>query len=164
MTERVTIRVDADTKDAWEDAVESTNTYSDMTHLVKLAVSRELAGEHGDAGEASETVAVDGYDPEVTNAELRSDLRDMNQNINRLLDQVTDVKKNAETDVMRNASVYLQALPTSEDDAVPAEEVASRVGGVDSDTVESKLGNLMNRISRINVVVDDDGYRWYKEV
>lgn len=62
----VNVKVDEDKKDRWDRKVEESDEYSTMSHLIRLAVSRELSGMYDDTSAESDVdVDLDGVDGQL---------------------------------------------------------------------------------------------------
>jgi len=139
MVEKPTVafRVDADTKAAWSEAVEQSDEYASLSHLIKKAVNRELHG--GGATTGGETGA-----SSQQMGELIDTVENLRGQIDGLEGAVTDATRsmNAGGGVSEDTTTKVfTALPRGPERATTAEGIAEGLN-VDSDTVRVALEQL----------------------
>ncbi|GAB3666164.1 hypothetical protein [Halopiger thermotolerans] len=172
----VAFRVEADTKAEWSEAVEQSDEYASMSHLIKKAVNRELAGAYDrDTGGGSGV-----SDAKVS--EIVEHLEALEATVSGLDDDVSDA-----TDALHASSGVddelpidvFKALPEGEDNAVTVAELSDMTGRKEP-AVRFALTNIKRNTGAIRKVEpmrpegDNDGVeagqesgvieepRWYK--
>lgn len=166
MGERVTLRVDSDTKDEWSRAVEDGNEYDSLTHLIQLAVHRELNGMYdvGGGGGSDEGATVE-YDPDVSNQELHEEVRRLHRRLGGIEDDVVDVKNTVTTDAVPETRAFFDALPESESAAISAYQMAESMEFTDPDDASEVLERLADETARVKRTEAFDGeVLYYREV
>jgi hypothetical protein len=152
---QINIRVEQDTKQRWDSALESPQ-YDSLTHLIVLAVEKELQDEDiqasGGAGDQTENI-------------LREEIL---PNLNQVENAVRNVESRVESveqEVKRQGHEYelekaiLDVLPTRPEEDVHADEFAPTIEEVHA-TLESR-GIIVDKpdIRRtLNDLVDDTGF------
>lgn len=152
----VAFRVDADIKAEWSEAVETSDEYASLTHLIKKAVNRELAGE---------------YDPDTNETDASS------QQVGELVETVTalqgriDDLEGAVTDATRamnagggvseeTTTKVFTALPRGPERATTAEGIAEGTD-LDADTARLALESIADtaavRKHEIEQIEEGDG-------
>lgn len=166
MGERVTLRVDSDTKDEWTSAVEDGNEYDSLTHLIQLAVHRELNGMYdvGGGGGGSEDGTTVEYEPDVSNQELHGEVRRLHRRIGGIEDDVTDVKNTVTSDAVPDSRAFFDALPESQTAAVTPYQVADSMEFTDADDASDVLERLAEDTARVKTVAIDGQLHYYREV
>lgn len=125
--EQINIAVQPQIKAEWEDAIEETGRYESMTHLIRDAVENELirvgykegVKEDIPSGE-SQPVDVDMSGIEEEIAEMKEELRGVNQRIERI-SLATDAQQ--DTELMDLASELHDELPRIDDSVDISEKV-----------------------------------------
>jgi len=159
MSERVTIRTDR--KEQWQSAVEDNPKYESLTHLIELAVHRELHGMYSEEEGDSTSVT---YSPEVTNQELRRRMKDMEDELEDIGEDVTAIKKEEEATTVTSTRDVFGALPESPTDAVTPEQLADGMEFTTVEQVEEILSNLRRQTGRVNITTIDGEAHYFKQV
>jgi hypothetical protein len=132
---QINIRVDQERKDRWKEAATESPEYDGLTHLIRLAVEKELAGdESGDSGA-----------PQASAEAASSDMmREVKGNTERIEDGVTDVKarlRQLEERVGGQAEFSLRAAVRetlrAAEDGLTAGEIAARLNAKAVDVQEA---------------------------
>lgn len=147
---QINIRVDEDRKERWKEAAEEAPEYDGLTHLIRLAVEKELTED-----ESPDTTT----SPATVETASNDMLREVKGNTERIEDGITDVKarlSQIESRVGGQAEFSLRAairetlpVPESGPNAKPAEdgltekEIAARLNA-DRDDVTEALDALEN--------------------
>jgi len=132
---QINIRVDQERKDRWKDTAEESPEYDGLTHLIRLAVEKELAeDESGDSGAPQASV-------EAASSDM---MREVKGNTERIEDGVTDVKarlRQLEERVGGQAEFSLRAAVRetlrAADDGLTAGEIAARLNAKAVDVQEA---------------------------
>jgi len=167
MGERVTIRVDANTKEDWTTAVDESADYDTLTHLIQLAVQRELNGMYDPSG-GSDTTA-DGtsvaYNPDVPNQELYEEVRRLHRRLGGVADDITDVKDTVTHDAVPEKRAFFDALPESESQAITPYYIAEMMEFTDTERAKVVLEHLADNTGRVKTTTVGDGdLAYYREV
>lgn len=122
MSQRVTIRTEEETKSRWKEAVEDSREYESLTHLIELAVDREIGHVGGNSANSGSSVE---YSPNVSNTELFQKIEKLEQSIDDIgtdmsvaRRELTATQKDDLTDEI------LEILPKSESDAKRPSKIA----------------------------------------
>jgi hypothetical protein len=159
--DRLAIRIDADRKEDWRTIAERNDTeYSSITHLIELSVMRELEDNESNAG-GSDAVA---YDPEVTNAELYEELRNLKREVKGTAENVAAIKDEVTTSGVPELRQFFDALPKSEDYAVTPEQLADSMEHTDPEHTREILEELEKETGRVKTTTIMDEIHYYKEV
>ncbi|MGB9953568.1 hypothetical protein ACOZ4F_14370 [Haloarcula marismortui] len=132
---QINIRVDQERKDRWKEAATESAEYDGLTHLIRLAVEKELTeDESGDSGA-----------PQASAEAASSDMmREVKGNTERIEDGVTDVKarlRQLEERVGGQAEFSLRAAVRetlrAAEDGLTAREIAARLNAKAVDVQEA---------------------------
>lgn len=152
----VAFRVDADTKAEWSEAVEQSDEYASLSHLIKKAVNRELHG--GGATTGGET---DASSQQM--GELIDTVENLRGQIDGLEGAVTDATRsmNAGGGVSEDTTTKVfTALPRGPERATTAEGIAEGTD-LDADTARLALESIADTtaVKRIDTekVLDEGG-------
>lgn len=169
MGDRPTVAIRANSpeqKEKWKEAVESSEEYDSLSHLIRRAVTRELAGEH----DPTPTPDAGGIDDQrldnLTEAVERIDARleDMGETVERLENQ--NYEEGGITD--ETLQEVFANLPMGETDAILGEaetrvsKIAQRID-LPQVTVEMALEQLRNDIASVHRTEMSDEYGYYRE-
>lgn len=175
-TTTVAFRISESVKQEWDEAAESNEQYNSVSHLIRLAVQKELRVKNG-----SQSDPKTASDPEVL------------ESLNRLETAVEDIQsdldaigREAKSDELYSLEqVLLEVLPTYDPDVDPfgadprttdmealleeiptAHEIAGRIGADTSD-VRDAVKRLAENTSRVNTLHQDESgesvYCWRVE-
>lgn len=165
MSERVTIRVDEGDKEKWQRAAAESREYESMTHLIELAVHRELNGKHSStSGGESDGARVQGYDPDVTNGEILQRIKDVQRQIEDVDQTVSAVENEVTATPVPDAREFFDALPDTEDAAVTPEQLSEKFQYADADNAADVLEQLERETGRVQTTVQVGETHYYKEV
>jgi UDP-N-acetylmuramoylalanine-D-glutamate ligase len=161
---RIAIRVDDEKKADWEQAVEETREYSSLTHLIELAVHKELSGSFDTATstDGSESTAVE-YSPEVENVELYDRQRDIVGVLKEVRETVNGLE--AQMDTVDSASMIhvYQRLPDGSANAVTPHQLADSMEMMSPERAEDVLQRLERTSGRVQTVTVADDVHYYKD-
>ncbi|WP_367175576.1 hypothetical protein [Haloarcula rubripromontorii] len=171
-TETIAFRVEENRKKEWQNAVEGTDEYDSVTHLIKKAVSREL----------SDSYVGDGASGSNVDEKALSDIMDrLNNiegeisNIDSTVQKATDAMLSAESAISEETtSGVFEALPRGRDNAVTANEIANRTGipPVKVRTALPQLAESSGAVKRVDIEMVDgwgedrraeEDILWYRE-
>ncbi|WP_251343407.1 hypothetical protein [Haloplanus halophilus] len=160
MGERPTIafRVDETQKQKWESAVDDSDEYDSLSHLIRLSVSRELGDAYG-TGSAETTSG---------NRDSLGDIESLLTRLDGKIDGLTEIVESVESTVMANTavsdatvtSVYSE-LPTSLHTAVTPQEIAEQVN-VSKQEASIALAQI-SQSNAVNMIPDEDEPRYWRE-
>jgi len=151
----VAFRVEADTKAAWSEAVEQSDEYANLSHLIKKSVNRELHSERPTSSEA-------GQDTEQI-GELADTVERLQGQVSDLEDAITDATRsmNADGGVSEETTTKVfSALPRGPERATDAEGIAEGLD-IDADTARLALESIADTaaVERLDMeqVLDEGG-------
>ncbi|WP_277540641.1 hypothetical protein [Haloarcula laminariae] len=134
---QINIRVEQERKDRWKEAATESPEYDGLTHLIRLAVEKELA-EDTDASDAPQTSA------DAASSDM---LREVKGNTERIEDGVTDVKtrlRQVEERVGGQSEFSLRAAVRetlrAAEDGLTAGQIAARLNAKAADVMEALEG------------------------
>lgn len=156
MSERVTLRVDERDKEQWKEAVQESPEYESLTHLIELAVFRELNGMQDPTGGSSDGAAAGGYSPDVSNGEIQQAIKGLEADIDSLETDITAIR--SETEAVGAGSLadrLYDLLPESEESAKSYDEMARAL---------DVAGALIQLQDEIGHVKWNDREEFWKEV
>ncbi|AUX08289.1 hypothetical protein AArcSl_0639 [Halalkaliarchaeum desulfuricum] len=179
--EQINIAVQPEVKSEWKDAIEETGRYESMTQLIRDSVENELrrigykegVTEDIPSGD-SQSIDVDmsGIEDEI--AEMKAELRGVNQRIERI-SLATDAQQ--DTELMDLASELHDELPRVADPEALSEEppiesgawegqpwrLAQEVDGSEYDVTRALalLEHQMSRVKSTTVIVDGSPHNVY---
>jgi hypothetical protein len=132
---QINIRVDQERKDRWKEAATESPEYDGLTHLIRLAVEKELSvDESGDSG-ASQASA------DAASSDM---MREVKGNTERIDNGISDVKARlrqieervgAQADFSLRAAVR-ETVPKDEENWLTAGQIAARLDAKKSDVQE----------------------------
>jgi len=132
---QINIRVDQERKDRWKEAATESQEYDGLTHLIRLAVEKELSEDDSDGSGAPQT-SVDAASSDM--------LREVKGNTERIDNGISDVKARlrqieervgAQADFSLRAAVR-ETVPTDEENWLTAGQIAARLDAKKSDVQE----------------------------
>ncbi|WP_251330707.1 hypothetical protein [Haloplanus pelagicus] len=160
MAERPTIafRVDGSQKEKWESAVDDSEEYDSLSHLIRLAVSRELSDAY-ETGSSQTTAGDSGSLGDIESVLTRLDGK---------VDDLTEVVESVESTVMANTAVsdatvtaVYGELPTSLHTAVTPREIAEQVG-VSKQEASIALAQISDS-NAVNMIPNEDEPKYWRE-
>ena len=164
MAEKTTVafRLDESVKKEWEDAAEGPE-YQSLSHLIRLAVQREIAGEES----APRTAEADTES--ATDSEVLESLNRLERDIGDIQDEMKAVSRESQSEKLFDLKqVLMEVLVTVPEDYQPNNEippsslgekprtVAGRIGADTSDVTEA-LEELDDNVGQIR---SHSGYYW----
>lgn len=165
MSEKTTVafRISESVKQEWEEAAKSNEEYNSVSHLIRLAVQRELQG-----STESQTPTEAPTDPEV----LKS-LRELEASVESIQDEVEVLSRESKADELYSIEqVLLEVLPGVSQDEDPyanphlptseavegyptAHDIAGRIGA-DTSVVKDTLERLTENTSTVRTISPQD--------
>jgi len=147
---RINLLVEADRKARWQEAVETSPEYNNLSHLIRSSVERELSTDtesgHAPAAEPGESTG----ELRSSIEDLRGELEGVATDLERLRD---DVDTGAPIDLQRT---LLEVIPEEgstdipEDrDGLTASEIAGKIG-VNAEDISQILGELSRDVPRVH--------------
>lgn len=175
MSEKTTVafRISESVKQEWDDAAESSEQYNSVSHLIRLAVQRELEGRT-----EPQTPAEAPANPEV-----QKSLRELEAAVRGIQDEVELLSRDSKADELYSIEqVLLEVLPSVDRDEDPyadphispsealkgyptAHDIAGRIGA-DTSVVRDTLEKLTENTSTVRTMSLGDGdeiYCWKVE-
>lgn len=151
MSERVTLRIDGETKEQWQEVAEERRQYENLSHMVKLAVHREIHGQDGPAeGDG-------GYIPETTNGELMDAIRDLQGDVNKVAGDVELIQDEVTGHFrMEPPDGFLDAIPEGKVNAVTERELQEDFPEVPHSYMAELLADLKD-IDHIKTTIEEHG-------
>ncbi|RKS82839.1 hypothetical protein BDK61_2161 [Haloarcula quadrata] len=173
-TETIAFRVEEERKKEWRNAVEGTDEYDSVTHLIKKAVSRELSDSYvgGSGGDGGSNVDAEALTEIVDRLDsVESEISNMDETVSK----ATDAMLSAESAISEEiTSGVFEALPRGRDNAVTANEIANRTGipPVKVRTALPQLAESSGAVKRVDIEMVDgwgedrraeEDILWYRE-
>jgi len=158
---RITIRVDEERKQKWQSEVDNNPKYESLTHLIQLGVITELQEEDRSVG------AVDrggGYDPEVSNVELKEALTELHRDLKEVSKDLGDIEREVTSDAVPSLRSYFDRLPESKGGAVTPHQLADSMEYGDVEEAREVLEKLRKETGRIRTTEIMGDTHYYKEV
>lgn len=169
----VALRVPESKKEEWEQIVSESPEYDSVSHLIRLAVQKEITGE-SDRRESATN------DDTGDTSEVLSELQRLQGGFERIEREIDALKREQEPQYDLD-KILLEVLPEqpdgTRDDAMsdsgpepgdvgmPPQEVADRIGG-DLDEISGALGRLVKNLKSVQSVTDRETnvpYYWVIE-
>ena len=157
---RITIRVDDDRKQEWQSEVDNNPKYESLTHLIQLGVITELQ-EDRSAGTVDRG---GGYDPEVSNVELKEALTELHRDLKQVSEDVGDIEREVTPDAEPHEKLYFSRLPESEADAVTPEQIADSMEYGDAEEARELFEKLRMQTGRVRTIEIKGDTHYYKDV
>lgn len=171
MAEKTTVafRIDEDVKTEWEEAAESPE-YESLSHLIRLSVQREIAGE------GRQRTAEDGQTE--TDGEVQQSLNRLERTVGEMHDELEALGREGRAEELYDLEqVLLEVLPTApsglqepdagqlEDGAMTARGVAGRIGADTSDAADAleRLAENTAQVQEATHRETDETYYWRAE-
>lgn len=181
MGERTQINfvVDEKQKARWETAVNEHPEAENLSHLIRISVSREIAGGDRVSNDAAVSSEAVGELQETLYTEVADPLRSLQQDVNSISRQINalDREEKASGENYDLQKVLFEMLPTPPEDpdpdspkphninppefALSADEIADRVGA-DTDEVHDALKQLDEVTSVVRSGLNNSGEFWFK--
>ena len=171
MPERPTIafRVDESQKEEWDAYARENEEYDSLSHLIRVAVAHEMSDRYGPVGQGGG--ASGGGEEQI--GELVTAVEKMQHRLADVEDAVEDATEAAYTggptaEGLPPHGEILDAIPKGKDYAIPAEELARRVGlDPENDTVllqtlGIELTGMEDDTGAIESFMDGDTFRYYR--
>lgn len=168
MAEKTTVafRLDESVKQEWEKAAESPE-YQSLSHLIRLAVQREIAGEES----APRTAEADTV--QTVNSEVLESLNRLEKVTEDIQEEVKATAREQRAEELYDLEqVLLEVLPTAPETYQPGpkepepssvgenpRDVAGRIGA-DTSNVADALEELANKIGQVR---SSQGHYWRAE-
>lgn len=158
---QLNFRLREEQKDRWRDHVDESRYDDTVSDLIKRAVETQIDRDNGDAGDM-EIPEVDAASGEVLERlqDMRNDLQDLETGVSQAVDAV-HAQQGMDPDL--GPELY-EALPTGQDDAVTAEDLAHGTGNK-VPAVRFALENLRRNTGTVDRVVQvegEDGAAWVR--
>lgn len=158
---RITIRVDEERKQKWQSEVDNNPKYESLTHLIQLGVITELQEEDRSVGTVDRG---GGYDPEVSNVELKEALTELHRDLKQVSEDVGDIEREVTSDAVPPMRTYFDRLPESEAGAVTPHQIADSMEYGDAEEAREVLEKLRKETGRIRTTEIMGDTHYYKEV
>lgn len=158
---RVSIRVSEEKRERWKEHASENAEYESLTHLIELAVQREINGLY-DAGSGGSGGT--GYSPEVTNAELHDTLRQLHRDVKNISSDMSALSDEVGQDAVPKVRAFFERLPEREADAVTPQQVADGMEFTEVDDAREALERLNEETGRVKTTTIANETHYYRDV
>lgn len=150
--------MEGSTKEEWERAAEESREYENVSHLVKLAVHREIHGQAERSG---------SYTPDTTNGELLDAIRDLQGDVNGVASDVQLVHGEVagSPDIPPSTPTgFLKAFPTDKAEAMTFHEILEEFEDLSHPELNRIMEQVETQVRHVKQTEKDGERAYYREV
>lgn len=156
----IAFRVSEGQKSQWENYAEDNDEYDSLSHLIRVAVAHEMSDQYGPNG-GSSNVESTGSSEQI--GELVTAVNKMQGRLDGVEDALADATEAVYATPGRSArpshGKLLNAVPEGEEAALPATEIARRVGF----DIERDIGRRQTLLTTLHEVEDEGAIESFEE-